>query len=1031
MAPRPAAGDEGHATQSSVRSHFSEHSSTRTIPHHSLTPIILSSSSPRQSCEHALEREADKVRLETVAEHGEPRGSKSAPTPTAAGRARPTGLQRLRKALSDGWSSAWPQSWLPNFSRGLSVLALSPRSKKYSQHDDKRRHSDPSPMEKHDKKFRLGEPILLAPARGSTQSLPQKLAFRDQLAVLRQRVRQGRVLDPNSSFMRFWDQLMIVLLLFTGTWTPYEVGLLPTKLDVYFGINRFVDVAFWAHIAINFNLMYKSPHGWVYDRKKIAHRYLSSWFTIDLLSVIPFDIALLVLDLRDEVKVLRLFKLLRLLKLARLLRAQRLLQRWEAKSGLSYQSIALWKFVLLTVFSGHWMACTWAFLARYDKGEEDDVTWLVALLEDKPEPHIAAAWQIYLVSLYWSFMTLTSIGYGDIVPFTYIEYGVCVVCMLIGGMIWAYIIGNAVNIITNIDIHTHEYQRTMDDLNDMMRDRRLEPNLQVRLRTYFQNAHHLQRLISHRTLIDKMSPQLQGEVALAANKPWLQKVSWLRDCTNNQFVVEIAKSLQPLAYGPEEVLDMAATLYIVQRGLAARRGKIMSVGSVWGEDLILSEWELMDRHAAIALTYVEVLFLPRDELGNILLDFPEEAARIRKFQIRLALRRTFIAIANDEPYGTRFLLNAGLPPMQPRKPADRQTAKKEDVSDEGGKEGMDHVVGNAVTSSAAAIANSTSEAEVVSATSAEDKRQPAPSSPKGSRRLTVVVPEKPPEAKGGSPPGSPQSVKSWGGDDKSPRHSLTSPPGEKAGVFVRHRHRPPMSAGTQDLAAILSQARGSPPPPQSGPLSKPASMRRGSTFVDRSPRRQSGSHSYVALESIVSPRYQPQPVAPTPPLDASGGDAPHGEETLKREIVDTIDELIASRLTALIKSMEAVKHLREMREQHGDTAQASSLPTLPLTPHQRARAAGEEGAPTGRTERRRRSSMFSTLSGPLVQLHPLEALHTANVPSTGQQQQSEAERHAALLDELQRQQALINQWQGHHSIERAIEPGTSASGEIA
>lgn len=40
---------------------------------------------------------------------------------------------------------------------------------------------------------------------------------------------------------------------------------------------------------------------------------------------------------------------------------------------------------------------------------------------------------LYIMSLYWSVMTATTIGYGDIVPSTDIERLASTVCMLVGG----------------------------------------------------------------------------------------------------------------------------------------------------------------------------------------------------------------------------------------------------------------------------------------------------------------------------------------------------------------------------------------------------------------------------------------------------------------------------------------------------------------------------------------------------------------------------------------------------------------------
>ena len=102
------------------------------------------------------------------------------------------------------------------------------------------------------------------------------------------------LLSPFSPMMKKWDLFMIVLLTFTAVVTPYEVAFLENEFNALFVINRLVDLGFILDMIANFLLGYVTDEGFVWDRKKIAARYVKSWFFIDLISILPFDIVGLV-----------------------------------------------------------------------------------------------------------------------------------------------------------------------------------------------------------------------------------------------------------------------------------------------------------------------------------------------------------------------------------------------------------------------------------------------------------------------------------------------------------------------------------------------------------------------------------------------------------------------------------------------------------------------------------------------------------------------------------------------------------------
>lgn len=215
-------------------------------------------------------------------------------------------------------------------------------------------------------------------------------------------------IDPRAGFMKRWDVLMIILISYVALVTPFEIGYLGDATGFLLVLNRSVDVLFGVDMIVNFFLgcvrvracvaracvwlawvgalatsmgrgantlpvamasharlpgaasaaSYFDEHGqWEFDNKKIARHYLKGWFIIDLLSVIPFS---LIGDLSgsstlNQLMILRLIRLLRLIKLARVIRASRLFKRWEMNTDVSYSTMAMFKHMVVTIVSTHWV----------------------------------------------------------------------------------------------------------------------------------------------------------------------------------------------------------------------------------------------------------------------------------------------------------------------------------------------------------------------------------------------------------------------------------------------------------------------------------------------------------------------------------------------------------------------------------------------------------------------------------------------------------------------------------------------------
>ena len=88
---------------------------------------------------------------------------------------------------------------------------------------------------------------------------------------------------------------MIILFLtfYTSVFVPFNVAFKPKAMENWLQlvVDNIVDVFFFLDVVLNFHTTYVNPAGEVIsDPKLIRRNYLRSWFFIDLMSCLPFDI---------------------------------------------------------------------------------------------------------------------------------------------------------------------------------------------------------------------------------------------------------------------------------------------------------------------------------------------------------------------------------------------------------------------------------------------------------------------------------------------------------------------------------------------------------------------------------------------------------------------------------------------------------------------------------------------------------------------------------------------------------------------
>lgn len=91
-------------------------------------------------------------------------------------------------------------------------------------------------------------------------------------------------------------------------------------------------------------------------------------------------------------------------------------------------------------------------------------------------------WEIYSRSFYWCITTITTVGYGDVLPITQQEQLFCSLIMIIGVIAFSFVTGSLTSILSNLDNSNAKVKYQMEVLNKIYKDYQLPMNLYISLK---------------------------------------------------------------------------------------------------------------------------------------------------------------------------------------------------------------------------------------------------------------------------------------------------------------------------------------------------------------------------------------------------------------------------------------------------------------------------------------------------------------------------------------------------------------------
>jgi len=429
------------------------------------------------------------------------------------------------------------------------------------------------------------------------------------------------VLNPDHMSWQLWDLYLAVLLLYVAVVTPFEVAFLETVMwSALFWINRLVDVSFIFDMGRQFFVPYadaKQDGKIIRDNSLMAKHYLWTWFPIDFVSIIPYDVATDSLGLPDTLKFIKIVRLLRVFKLLRVVKSMRILSKYESKSTMSYSTKQLLSFFVMIIFLAHWGACAWHLSSTLVTAEVDNWVWNYGIQGESAETK-------YCTAFYWATMSITTIGYGDVVATTSTEQMFAILFMLIGGGVYAYVVGGICGIFASLNQELNDFHTAVDNLNSYMREMNCPPELAADLRNYFLNCKDMHKEKYNREVMDMMSPGLRKKFIFECFNDCIKGISFIdvNELSDPlicfEFLSQLVLALRPAYYPPNEQVirenEMAENMYIIKKGLVGFRGSVLRKNQSFGDDVICGTKR---DYWATTLTFTVLLVLGKDDLLGV------------------------------------------------------------------------------------------------------------------------------------------------------------------------------------------------------------------------------------------------------------------------------------------------------------------------------------------------------------------------------------------------------------------------------
>lgn len=430
------------------------------------------------------------------------------------------------------------------------------------------------------------------------------------------------VILPTKWYVLYWDVFMMMLLFAIIFLLPYEAAFVTSYTHLstsemsntqftFLVVNRILDAFFIMDFFLQFVLGYVDEQSGkvVTSLTQIRNRYLRSYFVIDVVSLFPFD----QLVQSSSTPLLRAIKFLRMLKLLRALKANRIISRLLSHVDVSHATIKISKDIVILLILIHFLVCAWAYQANSDHNDDPD-RWIYLNSVD-----ISSADAMYITVMqliFTSDIQVALLGDQTLKIFTSVVIYI----------LTALTIAELTDMVQNASAGDAAFQRMLDELNSLMRERHFPSDLRFRLRDFLRFKHAREKdMVSNPERLEMMralSPQLQVQVTDQLSQAGMKSSPLFQGCKPD-LLMKITMAASSMLLSATEVVfregEPADHLCVLEKGFLISAGRVVMTGSIFGQECLLSGAfdEIKNVHSTHTLTFASMTRIHVHQLDQI------------------------------------------------------------------------------------------------------------------------------------------------------------------------------------------------------------------------------------------------------------------------------------------------------------------------------------------------------------------------------------------------------------------------------